>query len=104
MLLNGDFYPIWRDPGRVEFLIVLHGLIAAMAYTMFFKIVQLAGPVFYSFSAYIIAICGLGWGWFIFGESHGQLFWVAVLLIFSGLALVNYRHYKSQSTSRPKVS
>lgn len=85
------FFPIWKNPGFVEALIVLHGVIAAVAYSLFFKIVELAGPVFYSFSTYIIAITGIGWGWVVFGESHHQLFWLAVVLIFAGLTIVNLR-------------
>ena len=91
---NDDFFWIWQDPGRVEFLILCHGFIAAIAYSMFFKIVELAGPVFYSFSAYLIAITGIAWGWIIFDESHPDHFWLAVMLIFAGLAIVNNRRLR----------
>ena len=90
-LVTGNLVLLWDDPGLVEALIVCHGLIAAMAYSLFFKIVELAGPVFYSFSTYIIAITGIGWGWLIFDESHPAHFWLAVVAIFAGLAIVNYR-------------
>ena len=90
-LLNGDFFWLWQDPGLPELLIVCHGVIAAVAYSLFFKIVELAGPVFYSFSTYLIAITGIVWGWIIFGETHPQHFWLAVLLIFVGLGIINFR-------------
>ena len=90
-LFAGDFFLLWRDAGLVELLIVCHGLIAAVAYSLFFRIVQLAGPVFYSFSTYVIAITGIGWGWLVFAESHPRHFWLAVAMIFSGLALIQYR-------------
>lgn len=90
-VLNGDFFLLWRNPGLVEALIVSHGVIAAVAYSMFFKIVELAGPVFYSFSTYIIGITGIGWGWVVFGETHPQHFWLAVALIFTGLTIVSTR-------------
>ena len=39
-LITGEFLPIWKNPGFVESLIVLHGVIAALAYSMLFKIVE----------------------------------------------------------------
>ena len=96
---SGNFVPLWEDPGLVEALIVCHGFIAAAAYSMFFKIVELEGPVFYSFSTYIIAITGILWGWVIFSESHPAHFWLAVALIFSGLAITNYRRREKPATS-----
>jgi len=90
-VLNGDFFLLWRNFGLVEALIVCHGIIAAVAYSLFFKIVELAGPVFYSFSTYIIGITGIGWGWMIFGETHPEHFWFAVALIFTGLTIVSTR-------------
>jgi len=90
-LASGQLILLWDDPGLVEALIVCHGFIAAVAYSLFFKIVELAGPVFYSFSTYIIAINGILWGWVIFDESHPSHFWIAVAAIFLGLALINYR-------------
>ena len=100
-LLAGDYFPIWEDAGLVEALIVCHGIIAAVAYSLFFRIVQLAGPVFYSFSTYVIAITGIGWGWLVFGESHPGHFWLAVALIFCGLALIQFRQRKSPPPAKP---
>jgi drug/metabolite transporter (DMT)-like permease len=90
-IVSEQFHPIWHAPGRAELLILCHGVIAATAYTLFFKIVELAGSVFYSFSSYIIALTGIGWGMLIFGEQHGIGFIVAVALIFCGLMIVNSR-------------
>ena len=96
---NGDFFLPGRHPVAVEALIVLHGVIAAVAYSLFFKIVGLAGPVFYSFSAYIVALTGIGWGRIIFGETHPRHFWLAVLLIFIGLAVINSRRGRKTTLS-----
>lgn len=90
-LATDNLVLLWDDPGLVQALIVCHGFIAAIAYSLFFKIVELAGPVFYSFSTYIIAITGILWGWLIFDESHPSHFWLAVASIFVGLAIINYR-------------
>ncbi len=90
-LASGQFYPIWADISTEALLIVFHGTVAAIAFTLFFKIVELAGAVFYSYSSYVIAATGIGWGMLIFDERHGPVFGVAVLLIFAGLAVINAR-------------
>ena len=96
-LLAGQFHPIWDNPTLVDGLIVFHGILAAVSYSLFFKIVKLAGAVFYSFSHYVIALMGLLWGWLLFGEVHGPSFWLAVLLILGGLTLVNFRQQAALS-------
>ncbi len=89
----GQFHPIWVEPGRIEGLILFHGVLAAVAYSLFFKIVALAGAVFYSLSHYLIALTGLAWGWLLFGETHNMMFWLAVLCILSALTIVNLRQH-----------
>jgi drug/metabolite transporter (DMT)-like permease len=103
-LVNGDFFWLWQDPGLAELLIVCHGVIAAVAYSLFFKIVALAGPVYYSFSTYLIAVTGIAWGWVIFGETHPQHFWLAVGLIFVGLGIINFRRTDPASRRRDTES
>ena len=100
-LISGQFHPIWQNPGLPEGLMLIHGTLAAISYSLFFKIVELAGAVFYSFSHYVIALTGLAWGMILFDETHGASFWMAVLLIFGGLTLVNARQhaYRKQLVS-----
>ena len=90
-IVSGQFHPLWDDPDLPELFILIHGTLAATAYTLFFRIVQLAGPVFYSQSTYLIAISGVTWGMLIFGEKHGVSFWVATALIMAGLTIINIR-------------
>ncbi len=90
-LLTDTFYPLWQGSARVSWLIVAHGTIAAVAYSLFFVLLRISGPVFYSQSAYIIALSGIGFGMLVFGERHPSGFWLAVSFIFAGLMLVNMR-------------
>lgn len=66
-------------------------VISSVAYLMFFEILRLAGPVFMSFTGYIVTLTGIAWGVLLFGESHSPWVWGAACLIFAGLALVNLR-------------
>jgi len=88
-LALGQMHPLWSSPGLPELLIVAHGVLTATVYTLFFSLVKIAGPVFYSQSTYVIAITGIGWGILIFDETHGAAFWVATAFILCGLTLVN---------------
>lgn len=54
-----------------------------------FKLVDLAGPVFASQSAYAMTISGIGWGMLLLGETLSSTAWIAVSLIIVGLILVS---------------
>ena len=81
--------------GAAEIGIAGQIVISSIAYLIFFEVLRLAGPVFMSFSGYIVSLTGIGWGVLIFGESHSPWIWGAALLIFTGLALVNLRRNAS---------
>ena len=78
-------------------MMIVHGVMAGISYSLFFRIMELAGAVFYSMSHYVIALTGVAWGWLIFGETHGTVFWLAVVLILLGFSLVNQRQEKSRA-------
>jgi drug/metabolite transporter (DMT)-like permease len=66
-------------------------IISSVAYLIFFEVLRLAGPVFMSFTGYIVTLTGIGWGVVLFDERHSPWVWGAAGLIFTGLALVNLR-------------
>ena len=98
-LATQQVHLLWVAPDLTDGLIVLHGIIGATAYALLFKIIDLAGPVFYSFSSYIIAITGVIWGMLLFSEQLTLAFIVATLAIFSGLYLVNTTHQPVKSAN-----
>ena len=96
-LTTQQIHLLWVTPDLTDGLILLHGIIGATAYALLFKIIDLAGPVFYSFSSYIIAITGVIWGMLLFSEQLTLAFLVATLAIFSGLYLVNTTQQRVKS-------
>ena len=72
-------------------------VISSFAYLIFFEVLRLAGPVFMSFTGYIVTLTGIAWGVVLFGESHSPWVWGAAVLIFTGLALVNLRSRSASS-------
>ena len=66
-------------------------VVSSIAYFIFFEVLRLAGPVFMSFTGYVVTLTGIAWGVALFGERHSAWVWAAAALIFVGLALVNLR-------------
>jgi drug/metabolite transporter (DMT)-like permease len=63
------------------------GLLTAVAYAVYFRLLTRHGGVFASQVGYVLVLTGLGWGALIFGEVPGPLVLPATALIFAGLAL-----------------
>jgi len=55
---------------------------------LFFEVMRLAGPVFFSQTGFISTIFGVFWGWLFFGETHSLYIWAAMTAILAGLAFV----------------
>lgn len=75
------------SPG-IAALLVMQGVLTALAYLLYFRLLVGAGGVFTSQVAYVVTMCGLLWGFLLFAEVPGALTIPAAALIFAGLALV----------------
>ena len=84
---------------EAEIGIVGQIVVSSIAYFIFFEVLRLAGPVFMSFTGYIVTLTGIGWGVLLFGERHSPWVWGAAALIFTGLALVNLRRSAAPATA-----
>ena len=71
-------------------------VLTAVAYTCFLHVIQSAGPVFASQTAYLITLAGVLWGMAIFGERHSPWIWAALALMLAGLSLVRPRQIKDK--------
>jgi drug/metabolite transporter (DMT)-like permease len=78
----------FRAPLMTDGFAATQGLLTAVAYAIYFRLLTLYGGVFASQVGYVLVVTGLGWGAAIFGEIPGWLVVPATALIFSGLALV----------------
>ncbi|WP_291298267.1 DMT family transporter [Elioraea sp.] len=81
----------FRAPNISDALAVSQGLLTAVAYAIYFRLLTRHGGVFASQVGYVLVVTGLGWGALIFGEVPGLLVVPATVLIFIGLALVTSR-------------
>ena len=69
MLLMQDFYLPHLPFQTADWVILLEILLSTLGYIVFFKLLKIAGPVYYSFVDTIVAATGLVWGYVIFGEK-----------------------------------
>jgi len=86
-----SFVPLAWPWGAVEWSIIGMSAISAVAYSLFIYLVNRAGPVFASQTAYVVTLSGVFWGIAIFGEVHSFWIWLSLLLMMIGLTLVRPR-------------
>jgi len=88
-LATDTFHPMWNNFELEDGLILLHMVLAAITFFMYFLLLRRAGPVYFSQVAFIVTLNAIMWGVFIFDEQHSLWIWLALALIFFGVALVN---------------
>jgi drug/metabolite transporter (DMT)-like permease len=88
-LATGSFHPIWRDFGIGSQALIGYGLVTIVTFFLYFTVVSLSGAVYLAQVGYITTLMGLGWGAWFYGEEPTAWLWLAVVLVFGGVALVN---------------
>lgn len=90
-LARGEWHWPGAAPWGAEAILLLQGLLTALAYALYFRLIAGAGGVFTSQVGYVATIMGLAWGAAIFAERPGWLTLPAAGLVFAGLYLVTTR-------------
>ena len=62
---SGPIYPIWGNLNSTTGFIVLHALCGGLGFSLFFVLIKLAGPVYFSQVSYLITLFGIGFGGFV---------------------------------------
>lgn len=88
-LATGSFEPIWVDFAIGKQALIGYGMITIITFFLYFTVVALSGAVYLAQVGYITTTMGLGWGALFYGEKPSGWVWLAVALVFTGLALVN---------------
>jgi len=91
VLVSGSFVALTWPWGQVEWAIVGLSALNASAYSLFIYLVNRAGPVFASQTAYVVTLSGVFWGMAIFGEAHSYWVWLSLAVMLVGLAMVTPR-------------
>lgn len=97
VLYQHAFYSLSAPFTLVKQVVVLEIFLSSLGYLLFFELIRLAGPVFYSLTGGIVALTGLFWGYLIFGELPNSVHAIAAALVTSAIFLLSWR--QSQQTS-----
>jgi drug/metabolite transporter (DMT)-like permease len=67
--------------------LVAAAAINAAFYVLFFEIIRRVGPAKFSFFNYLAVVAGILWSLVVFREPPPTLFWVAIIVLFAGMAI-----------------
>lgn len=98
------FYSLIGPFTTVKQVIILEIILSSLGYLLFFILIRIAGPVFYSLTGGIVALTGLFWGYIVFDEMPSSLQIMASFLVISALFLLSWRQSKQGQGSRLMLS
>ena len=85
---TGSFASFGWPWGIVEWSLLGLGVINAVAFTLYFILVDHAGPVFSSFTTNMVTLFGVLWGIVIFSEQNSIWVWLSFATMMIALAMV----------------
>ena len=91
-----SFYLFHLPLTMPDWVILLEIILSSIGYVLFFQLIRLAGPVYYSLVDTIVVLTGVFWGYIIFGEQLNIWTATAVCLILAALLLVTRQQRKSR--------
>ncbi|MFN7098230.1 MAG: DMT family transporter [Gammaproteobacteria bacterium] len=80
-----SFYSLWPPLMPAGWLVIVEILLSSLGYVIFFRLINLAGPVYYSMVGGVVGITGLFWGWLIFNEYPTLIMLLATVLIVTAI-------------------
>ena len=93
VISSHSFYMFHWPLTTPDFVIILEIILSSIGYILYFQLIKVAGPVYYSLVDTVVVITGLFWGRVIFDERLNQWTLPAVLCIILALLLVT-RHQR----------
>ncbi|MBO6783344.1 MAG: DMT family transporter [Alphaproteobacteria bacterium] len=94
---TGTFHPIWDGFGPEDWVILAYGVVTVATFVLFYTVVSLAGAVYLAQVGYVVVLTGIGWGALFYGERPSVWLWASVVLVFAGVALVNFSRGRAEA-------
>lgn len=94
VLYSQSFYAFHLPLSLPDWIILLEIILSSIGYILFFQLIKIAGPVYYSLVDTMVVLTGLFWGYIIFGEHLNKWTTMAVCLIIIALLLVTQQQRK----------
>jgi drug/metabolite transporter (DMT)-like permease len=85
------FYPLTAPFTTAKLVVLLEIVLSSIGYFLFFKLIRLAGAVFYSLTGGVVSLTGLLWGFIVFDERPDALQWLAIGCVCTALFLLSWR-------------
>jgi drug/metabolite transporter (DMT)-like permease len=85
---TGTFVSFGWPWTELEWAMLGLGIINAVSYSLFIRLVESAGAVFTSQTANLVTLFGVLWGMVIFGEQHSVWVWLSLMTMMLALSLV----------------
>lgn len=85
------FFPLTAPWTIAKQVVLLEIILSTLGYYLFFTLIRLAGPVFYSLTGGVVALTGLFWGYIIFAEQPNFLQTIAISCIIGAVFLLSWR-------------
>lgn len=95
LVLFADSFYLFHFPFTMpDWVVLLEIILSSIGYLLFFQLIRLAGPVFYSLVDTIVVLTGVLWGYVIFGEQLNKWTITAACLILNALLLATCQQKK----------
>ncbi|AMP89508.1 DMT family transporter [Legionella pneumophila] len=91
VLKQHAFYSLSAPFTFVKQIVILEIILSSLGYLLFFILIRMAGPVFYSLTGGVVAITGLFWGYLAFDEKPSSIQSMAIALVVSAIFLLSWR-------------
>lgn len=85
------YYSLLGPITMVKKGIILEIILSSLGYLLFFNLIRIAGPVYYSLTGGIVSITGLFWGYLMYGEVPSFIQSIASALVISAIFLLSWR-------------
>jgi drug/metabolite transporter (DMT)-like permease len=97
-LFTSSSMALFEPWGVAQYAASGNGLLSGIAFTLLLYVINTAGPVFASQTAYVITLAGVAWGMLLFGETHSIYIWAALVMTLIGISLVRPRDHSTRIT------
>jgi len=95
-LFTSTNLPLFEPWGIAQFAATGNGLLSGIAFALLLYVINTAGPVFASQTAYVITLAGVAWGMLLFGETHSVYIWASLALTLVGVSMVRPQAHNSR--------